>query len=145
LDFVLQFTNDIRHIDGASNVVADAMSRIELNRIGAPSLNLEILAAEQKSDPDFTEITSKPSLSFEFLPLPDSDTRIHCNERLAPIIAYGGTSDRTLVSGPNTASLAQLARSTSMHEVHNLTASHANNPVSAVPTPVPPLPKTLLH
>ncbi|VDO04997.1 unnamed protein product [Rodentolepis nana] len=40
--------------------------------------------------------------------------------------------------------LAQPARSTTMHEVHNPTASHSSNPVSAVPTPVPPLPKTLL-
>ncbi|VDO01675.1 unnamed protein product [Rodentolepis nana] len=66
-------------------------------------------------------------------------------ERLTPIIAYGEITNRTLVNGPNTASLAQPARSTSMHEVPNPTASNSNNPVSAVPTPIPPLPKTLLH
>nr|CDS31409.1 gag pol polyprotein [Hymenolepis microstoma]CDS31412.1 gag pol polyprotein [Hymenolepis microstoma] len=31
LNFIAQFTSDARHIDGASNVVADAMSRIQLN------------------------------------------------------------------------------------------------------------------
>nr|CDS29835.1 gag pol polyprotein [Hymenolepis microstoma] len=30
-DFTLQSTNDNRHINGASNVVADVMSRLELN------------------------------------------------------------------------------------------------------------------
>nr|CDS27662.2 gag pol polyprotein [Hymenolepis microstoma] len=76
LDFIAQFTNDIRHIDGTSNVVADAMSRLELNQIVVPSLDLQVLASEQRSDPDFTEIISNPSLRFECLPLPDSNTEI---------------------------------------------------------------------
>ncbi|VDO00581.1 unnamed protein product [Rodentolepis nana] len=65
-------------------------------------------------------------------------------ERSTPIIAYEGTSNGALVRGPNTASLAQPARSTSIHEVHIPTAYNSNNPVSAVPTPIPPLPRTLL-
>nr|CDS25518.1 gag pol polyprotein [Hymenolepis microstoma] len=77
LDFIAQITNDIRHIDGTSNVVTDAMSRLELNQIVVPSLDLQVLASEQRSDPDFTEITSNPSLRFECLPLPDSNTEIH--------------------------------------------------------------------
>ncbi|VDO02734.1 unnamed protein product, partial [Rodentolepis nana] len=59
-DLIVQFSNDIRYIDGASNVVAEAMSRMELNQIGVPSLDLQVLATEQKSDPDFTEIKSNP-------------------------------------------------------------------------------------
>nr|CDS27382.2 ran binding protein 9 [Hymenolepis microstoma]CDS35064.2 ran binding protein 9 [Hymenolepis microstoma] len=38
------------------------MSRMELNRIVEPSLDLQVLASDQKKDPDFTEITSNPSL-----------------------------------------------------------------------------------
>nr|CDS29570.1 gag pol polyprotein [Hymenolepis microstoma] len=78
LGFFVQFTNDIRHIGGASNVVADAMSRMELNKIVIPSLVLQVQASEQKSDPDNTEITSNPSLHFECLSLPDSNTEILC-------------------------------------------------------------------
>nr|CDS30667.1 gag pol polyprotein [Hymenolepis microstoma] len=61
LDFISQFTNDIQHIDGASNVIADGM------------------ATDQRPDPDFTVITSNPLLPFECLPLPDSNTQIHCD------------------------------------------------------------------
>nr|CDS25349.1 gag pol polyprotein [Hymenolepis microstoma] len=70
LDFIAQFTSDVRHIDGASNVVADAMSRMELNQIAIPSLDFQALTSEQRSDPDFAEISSNPSLHFECLPLP---------------------------------------------------------------------------
>nr|CDS33596.1 gag pol polyprotein [Hymenolepis microstoma] len=79
LDFIAQFTNDIRHIDGTSNVVADAMSRLELNQIVVPFLDLQVRASEPRSDPDFTDIISNPSLRFECLPLPDSNTEIHCD------------------------------------------------------------------
>nr|CDS30016.1 gag pol polyprotein [Hymenolepis microstoma] len=78
LDFIAQLTNDIRHIDGTSNVVADAMSRLEMNQVVVPFLDLQFLASEQWSDPDFTEIIFNPSLRFECLPLPDSSTEIHC-------------------------------------------------------------------
>nr|CDS32794.1 gag pol polyprotein [Hymenolepis microstoma] len=78
LDFISQFTNDVQHIDSASNAVADAMSCMELNQIVVPFLNLQVLISEQRSDPDFTEIESNPPLRLEFLPLPDSDTQIHC-------------------------------------------------------------------
>nr|CUU98980.1 hypothetical transcript [Hymenolepis microstoma] len=74
---ISQFTSDIRHIDGTSNVVADAMSRMKLSQIVVPSLDLQVLASEQRSDPDFTEIASNPSLRFECLALPDLNTEIH--------------------------------------------------------------------
>nr|CDS25375.1 gag pol polyprotein [Hymenolepis microstoma] len=38
LDFITQFTSDVRHIGGASNVVAGAMPRMELNQIVVPPL-----------------------------------------------------------------------------------------------------------
>nr|CDS27171.2 gag pol polyprotein [Hymenolepis microstoma] len=79
LDFITQFTNDIRHIDGASNAVTDAMSRIELHQIAIPSLDLQALASKQRADPEFAEISSNPSLHFECLPLPFSNTEILCD------------------------------------------------------------------
>nr|CDS28529.2 gag pol polyprotein [Hymenolepis microstoma] len=79
LDFITQFTSDIRHIDGASNVVADAMSRMELHQIAIPSLDLQALASKQRTDPEFAEISSNPSLHFECLPLPFSNNEILCD------------------------------------------------------------------
>ena len=37
LDFVLQFTNDIRHISGEQNNAADALSRLPINSLFSPS------------------------------------------------------------------------------------------------------------
>nr|CDS28375.1 gag pol polyprotein [Hymenolepis microstoma] len=61
LDFITQFTGDVRHIDGASNVVADAMSRMELNQIVVPSIDLQALASEQRPDSDSTPCMSRIS------------------------------------------------------------------------------------
>jgi len=47
LDFISQFTTDIRHISGQDNIVADALSRVEV--ITAPVTH-EALAAAQESD-----------------------------------------------------------------------------------------------
>nr|CDS32283.1 gag pol polyprotein [Hymenolepis microstoma] len=78
LDYIAQFTNDICHIDGTSNVVTDAISRLELNQITVSFLDLQNLATERKSDTDFKEIIFNPSLRFECLSLPYSNTRIYC-------------------------------------------------------------------
>jgi hypothetical protein len=47
LDFIAQFTTDIRHISGHVNVVADALPRVE--SITAPPSH-DALAATQNSD-----------------------------------------------------------------------------------------------
>jgi hypothetical protein len=47
LDFIVQFTTDIRHISGQDNIVADAVSRVEY--IAAPSSH-DALAASQDGD-----------------------------------------------------------------------------------------------
>ncbi|TNN10300.1 Retrovirus-related Pol polyprotein from transposon 17.6 [Schistosoma japonicum] len=52
LDYISQFSTDIRHISGANNVVADALSRIHsLNRI--QGIDLVKLAQLQSEDIDF--------------------------------------------------------------------------------------------
>jgi cleavage and polyadenylation specificity factor subunit 1 len=47
LDFIAEFTADIRHVSGQDNVVADAVSRVE--SVTAPP-SYEALAAAQNSD-----------------------------------------------------------------------------------------------
>ena len=69
LDFILQFTSDIRYIEGKNNAVADALSRKELGHIAATPTNFQGLAENQESDPEFAEITVNPSLRFACLPL----------------------------------------------------------------------------
>jgi len=59
LDFVSQFTTDIRHISGQNNIVADALSQVEV--VTAPVTH-EALATAQKSD-DEQHYSSKDSSS----------------------------------------------------------------------------------
>jgi cleavage and polyadenylation specificity factor subunit 1 len=47
LDYISQFTTDLRHIAGADNVVADAMSRVE--EVELP-LDYQALAVAQEHD-----------------------------------------------------------------------------------------------
>lgn len=38
---ILQFTSDIRYIEGHKNIVADALSRVNVNQIQTSSSNIE--------------------------------------------------------------------------------------------------------
>lgn len=77
LDFISQFTTDIRHISGKDNVVADTLSRIE--ELGAP-VNLETLAQNQASDPELQELLNKgSSLKLQKLCTPGSQVPLYCD------------------------------------------------------------------
>lgn len=68
LDFISQFTTDIRHVKGIDNAVADALwdSRIEANPLvdsAAPLVDFTaiIMAKAQRTDPELTRLLSSPS------------------------------------------------------------------------------------
>ena len=57
LDFISQFTSDIRFLKGSSNAAADALSRVEVDALGAPlsstsSVDVVAMARAQQDDPD---------------------------------------------------------------------------------------------
>lgn len=60
LDFVGQFSTDIRHIEGAQNVVADALSRVEEISLPSPT-DFTAIAAEQTQDAELQHILSGQS------------------------------------------------------------------------------------
>jgi hypothetical protein len=51
LDFISQFTSDIRHISGSDNAVADALSRVNAVT-GQTNIDLKQMAALQRDDPE---------------------------------------------------------------------------------------------
>ena len=70
LDYVVQFTSDIRHINGTENVVADALSRLAVNALPASSpLDFALLSKAQQEDPDLQQSQST-SLHLKEFPLP---------------------------------------------------------------------------
>ncbi|CAK1579241.1 unnamed protein product [Parnassius mnemosyne] len=77
LDYIAQFTTDIRHISGKDNVVADTLSRIEA--LEAP-IDLEALAKSQASDPELEKLIKEgSSLRLEKLTVPGSRTPLYCD------------------------------------------------------------------
>ena len=80
LDFISQFTNDIRHITGEQNVAADALSRFLINSLSPLDIDLQWIALDEPcldtldlSSPEFA--TSK----FIYLPVLTSDTQMICD------------------------------------------------------------------
>ena len=81
LDFITQFTNDIRHVSGIKNTVADALSRV-YNLTSCTNINLSAIATAQLSDPDLEPLRNASSLQLQQLPLPDGAGYIWCDVSL---------------------------------------------------------------
>ena len=70
LSFIAEFSTDVRHIEGKSNVVADALSR--LSAIALPTIDYRQLAIEQGNSDDMaTYKTSTSSLRLTDVPFGD--------------------------------------------------------------------------
>lgn len=84
LDFISQFTSTIRHVQGPVNVVADALSRIQIQslRTGQPPVvDLAAIAKAQASDPQIRALQSSPdsTLIVEPILLAHSDDPLYCD------------------------------------------------------------------
>ena len=81
LDYVSQFTSDIRHIHGRDNTVADALSRVDMASIRATSsIDLRGIAADQLLDEELAQLLNDTSsLQFEKILLSDGDAYIWCD------------------------------------------------------------------
>lgn len=77
-DFILQFTNDIRHISGLLNVVADALSRV--NAISPQVIDYAALALEQAIDPELQALKKDgTALRLEPTDVPGSGEQVICD------------------------------------------------------------------
>lgn len=79
LDFIGQFSTDIRHVSGTQNIVADALSRIEEI---SETLDFEELATSQKNDKElltFLKEKQNSGLHLKKLFLPETKVPIFCD------------------------------------------------------------------
>ena len=77
LDFISQFTSDIRHIRGSDNTVADALSRFPISAVhlsdSLPAMDFQAMAVAQAEDTDIQSLCDDSSLKLQRVPLTLSD------------------------------------------------------------------------
>ncbi|BHF78555.1 hypothetical protein SprV_0602166800 [Sparganum proliferum] len=78
LDYISQFTADIRHVRGSDNVVADALSRPDINTLTS-DFDLAKLADLQSGDKSIDDLRSTTTLQLRDAPLPASPGTILCD------------------------------------------------------------------
>lgn len=81
LDFIAQFTTDIRHVRGIDNAVADALSRIEANALlssSPPVVDFVTMAAAQRKDPELNQFLQSPETT-SLQPLYMANSTIVCD------------------------------------------------------------------
>jgi len=77
LDFISQFTTDIRHISGQENIVADTLSRVEA--ITVPVTH-DALAAAQADDEELRALlVSTTALQLEKILIPGTSVELYCD------------------------------------------------------------------
>ena len=84
LDYISQFTSNIRHIHGSDHVVADALSRIETNALLSgqpPVVEFAAMAKAQATDPQIRALQLSPSslLVVQDIPLANSNCTLLCD------------------------------------------------------------------
>ena len=86
LDFISQFTTDIRHAKGNTNQVADALSRAALSNIQEQlptQVDFEAMAVAQRQDPELKALQQSPSsastLQLSTVPHLTSPTTLICD------------------------------------------------------------------
>ncbi|KAI8434016.1 hypothetical protein MSG28_012167 [Choristoneura fumiferana] len=88
LEFIAQFTTDIKHISGRNNIVADALSRVE--SISKPVSPRE-LAAAQESDDELQQLLRpdcQTALQLKRVYIPDSGIHIYCDISTTSVRPY---------------------------------------------------------
>nr|VZI36318.1 unnamed protein product [Spirometra erinaceieuropaei] len=80
LDFISQFSCDIQHVHGKENVVADALSRIEMVSITTDAIDFTLMAEAQRSDGELPQYRHEDSsLRLQDVPLPTGTGTITCD------------------------------------------------------------------
>ena len=85
LDYVAQFTTDMRHISGSDNSPANALSRVDANAIiplDHRVVDLEAMAKLQQADPEFSQVSNHPDssgLRLEAVPLNSTGLTLMCD------------------------------------------------------------------
>lgn len=102
LNFISQFTTDIRHIKGKENIIADLLSRTiidtglsEIDQVDKKPIEIDYheIADHQMSD-ELKQLQENQSLEIKLLQLPDSSKKLYCEVSTGRIRPYIPTNFR---------------------------------------------------
>lgn len=82
LDYISQFTVDVKYIKRERNIAADALSHSNIDVLHTDkNIDLEIIAKDQAVDNEFQKClqTNFSDLKFQYIPLHSSDINIWCD------------------------------------------------------------------
>lgn len=86
LDYIAQFTSDIRHLSGAQNPVADALSRV--SQIDFPDkIDWNEFAAQQTADPGMMQLLQNDRLKWKEIKLNNKQT-LYCEISTSEVRPY---------------------------------------------------------
>ncbi|GFW83727.1 gag-Pol polyprotein [Trichonephila clavipes] len=100
LDFIAQYSTDIRHVQGNKNIVADALSRIKIDSITqSHMLNFRAFAEAQTIDSELQQFLhdSTSSLHLELKPCQISDHNLICDTSTGTPRPFVPTTFRKLI------------------------------------------------
>lgn len=98
LDFISQYSTDIRHIKGTENVTADWLSRI--NNITTDVIDFNAMSIAQQNDNELKSLLEsgkKSSLKLTLLPIPCSPKFLYCNVNGSNIRPYVPVEQRNTI------------------------------------------------
>ena len=79
LDYLSQFSTDIRHVKGKDNTVTDTLSRTEIHDLESDVLSQDLIAKRRKSDSTLQEVMTNTFLKLQKFPVTLSDRRLYCD------------------------------------------------------------------
>lgn len=87
LDFISQFSTDIRHITGCENIVADTLSRV--TAVQKQDIDFATMAEEQNADPELAELLANPDSSLKLQHLETGNNqKLYCDVSTGSLRPY---------------------------------------------------------
>lgn len=95
LDYISQFTTNLKYVKGSDNVVADALSRVEAISLPIDYLSL---AKSQDSDPELLKLLNHgTALKLEKVTMKDTDVDVYCDVSTSNARPYVTPTYRKLI------------------------------------------------
>ena len=87
MDYISQFSTDVRHIKGIDNAPADALSR-NISVVSSSAIDYAAIAADQEDDEELVRLMDNPSLQMKIVTLPGTRVTLYADMSTNTIRPY---------------------------------------------------------